>query len=227
MVNIKIKEIPKLDRPRERLIRKGSNSLSDAEVLAILLKTGTNNVSAMDLAKEIIKCAGGLENLNNITYHELLKIKGIGEAKACLVLALIEFSKRINQKQREIIGERFINPEIVFLYYQNLKNLAQEHFYCLYLDNKKKIIKEKLLFVGTLNYSMVHPRDIFKEAFLLDAVSIICVHNHPSGDTTPSQRDIELTNNLIKISELFGIEFTDHIIIGYNSYYSFLENNKI
>ena len=224
MVNIKIKEIPKLDRPRERLIRKGSNSLSDAEVLAILLKTGTNNISAMDLAKEIIKRAGGLENLNNITYHELLKIKGIGEAKACLVLALIEFSKRINQKQREIIGERFINPEIVFLYYQNLKNLAQEHFYCLYLDNKKKIIKEKLLFVGTLNYSMVHPRDIFKEAFLLDAVSIICVHNHPSGDPTPSQSDYRATDRIYECTQMLGIELLDHIIIGDGIYESVIKN---
>ncbi len=227
MVSIKIKEIPKMDRPRERLINKGSNSLSDEEVLAIILKAGTNNVSAKELAAQIINYCGGLEKLANITFHELLNIKGIGEAKACLVLAAIEFSKRINQKQREIVGVKLTNPEIVFNYFQNLNTLSQEHFYCLYLNSAKKVLKEKLLFVGTVNYSMIHPRDIFKEAFLLNAVSIICIHNHPSGDVTPSKNDINMTENLKQVGELFGIEIVDHIIIGKNKYYSFLENDKI
>lgn len=227
MVSITIKEIPKIDRPRERLMSKGSESLSDAEVLAIILKTGTNNVSVTELANQIINYCGSLENLNDITLHELLKIKGIGEAKACLVLAAIEFSKRISQKQREIIGVKLISPEIVFNYYQSLALLSQEHFYCLYLNSGKKVIKEKLLFIGTVNYSMIHPRDIFKEAYLLNAVSIICIHNHPSGDVTPSVNDINMTVNLKKVGELLGIEIVDHIIIGKNKYYSFLENGKI
>ncbi len=227
MVSIMIKEIPKIDRPRERLINKGSNSLSDEEILAIILKTGTNNVSAKELASQIIKYCDGLENLNNITFQELLNIKGIGEAKACLLLAVVEFSKRIKQKQREIIGVKLTSPEIVFNYYQNLGLLSQERFYCLYLDSGKKVIQEKLLFMGTVNYSMVHPRDIFKEAYLLNAVAIICLHNHPSGDVTPSSNDITLTENLKKIGDLFGIEIVDHIIVSENNYYSFLENNKI
>lgn len=227
MVNIKIKEIPKIDRPRERLINKGSESLSDEEVLAIILKTGTNNVSAKDLASQILNYCGGLENLNNITFHELTNLKGIGEAKACLILSALEFSKRINQKQREIVGIKLTNPEIVFNYYQKLGLLSQERFYCLYLNSSKKVIKEKLLFMGTVNYSMIHPRDIFKEAYLLNAVSIICIHNHPSGDVTPSEKDINMTVNLKKIGDLFGIEIVDHIIISKNNYYSFLENDKI
>ena len=222
-----MKEIPKIDRPRERLISKGPASLSDAEVLAIILKTGTTDVSVTELARRIINYCGGLENLSNITLHELLKMKGIGEAKACLLLAAIEFGKRINQKQREIIGIKLTNPEIVFNYYQSLKTFSQECFYCLYLDSGKKVIKEKLLFMGTVNYSMIHPRDIFKEAYLLDAVSIICIHNHPSGDVTPSVNDINMTLNLKKIGDLFGIEIVDHIIIGKDNYYSFLENDKI
>ena len=105
--------------------------------------------------------------------------------------------------------------------------LSQEHFYCLYLNSGKKVIKEKLLFIGTVNYSMIHPRDIFKEAYLLNAVSIICIHNHPSGDVTPSVNDINMTVNLKNVGELLGIEIVDHIIIGKNKYYSFLENDKI
>ena len=227
MVSIKIKEIPKIDRPRERLINKGSSSLSDEEVLAIILKTGTNNISAKELAAQIINYCGGFEKLKNITLHELLNIKGIGEAKACLILAAIEFSKRINQKQREIIGLRLLSPDIVFNYYAHLSMLSQEHFYCLYLNSGKKVIKEKLLFIGTVNYSMVHPRDVFKEAYLLNAVGIICIHNHPSGDITPSKSDINLTLNLKKVGELLGIEIIDHIIIGKDNYYSFLENDQI
>lgn len=227
MVSIKIKEIPKIDRPRERLINKGSNSLSDAELLAIILKTGTNNISAKDLAGQIINYCGSLQNLNNISLHELLNIKGIGEAKACLILALTELSKRMNKPQREITGVRLTSPDIIFNYYKNLGFLKQEHFYCLYLNNGKKVIEEKLLFIGTINYSMVHPRDIFKEAYLNGAVSIICIHNHPSGDVTPSKEDINMTLSLKKIGEFLGIEVLDHIIIGKNNYYSFLENDKI
>lgn len=227
MVSIKIKEIPKIDRPRERLISKGANSLSDEELLAIILNGGTINISAKELAGEVIKYSGSLGKLVNITFQELLKIKGIGPAKACNILSLIELSKRLNQKQREIINIKLNSPTIVFDYYRYLSNLQQEHFFCLYLDSGKKVLREKLLFVGTVNYSLVHPRDIFKEACLVNAVSIICVHNHPSGDLTPSKDDIKITTNLKQVGELLGIEIIDHIIISYTGYYSFLENSKI
>ncbi len=227
MVSIKIKEIPKIDRPRERLISKGSSSLSDEELLAIILKTGTNNVSAKELAGQIINYAGGLSNLNNLSLPELLKIKGIGEAKACDLLAVLELARRINQKRREILKVKLIHPQIVVDYYKHLTDLDQEHFYCLYLNSQKKVIGEKLLFIGTVNYSMVHPRDVFKEAYLLNAVGIICIHNHPGGDVAPSKDDEVITQNLKKVGELLGIEIVDHIIIGGDNYYSFKENDKI
>ncbi len=227
MVSIKIKEIPKIDRPRERLISKGSQSLSDEELIAIILSGGTVNMSAKELAGELIKYCGSLDKLNKITYLELLKIKGIGPAKACNILALCELSKRINKTTREILKVKLSNPNIVFEYYKDLKDLPQEHFYCLYLDNKNKVIKEKLLFVGTVNYSMVHPRDVFKEAYLSNAISIICIHNHPSGDVTPSREDEIITSNLKSVGYLLDIKIIDHIIIGNSSYYSFLENGKI
>lgn len=226
-MSIKIKEIPKIDRPRERLIAKGSHCLSDEELLAIILAGGTANVSAKELAGEVIKYCGGLDKFGNVSYPELLTIKGIGPAKACNILSLIELSKRLNQKQREITDVKLTSPDIVFNYYKYLKELSQEYFYCLYLDSGKRVLKEKLLSVGTANYSMVHPRDVFKEAYLTNAVSIICLHNHPSGDITPSKDDINMTYNLKQIGKLLGIEIIDHIIIGWDSYYSFLENDKI
>ncbi len=227
MVSIKIKEIPKIDRPRERLISKGSSSLSDEELLAIILKTGTNNISAKELASQIIKYSGSLKNLNRVTLPELLKIKGIGEAKACDLLAAIELGRRINQKRREILKVKLTHPEVVADYYQHLAHLPQEHFYCLYLNSHKKVIGEKLLFIGTVNYSMVHPRDVFKEAYLLNAVGVICIHNHPGDSISPSKDDEIVTKNLQQAGTLLGIEIVDHIIIGDNKYYSFKENDKI
>lgn len=227
MVSIKIKEIPKIDRPRERLISKGSKSLSDEELLAIILAGGIINKSAKELASEVIKYCGSINNLSKVSYLELLKIKGIGPAKACNILSTCELGNRINKKQREIVKVKLNRPDIVFEYYKDLKNLSQEHFYCLYLDSKNKVLKEKLLFVGTVNHSMVHPREVFKEAYLSNAVSIICIHNHPSGDVFPSKEDEMITNNLKEIGKFLDVKIIDHIIIGNDAYYSFLENDKI
>lgn len=226
-MNIKIKELPINERPRERLINKGVSSLSDEELLSIVLKTGTKDVSAKTLASQILKEIGNIQNLKNITFHELTNIKGIGAAKACLVLAIQELHKRMNRKRDKIIDVKITTPEIVYDYYKNIVNEYQEYFYCLYLDSNKKVLKEKLLFMGTVNRSMVHPRDIFKEAYMVNATAFICVHNHPTGDVRPSREDLEVTNNLNKIGRLMGIKLVDHVIISENKYYSFLENGKI
>ncbi len=226
-MNIKIKDLPQNERPRERLIEKGAESLNNEELLSIILKTGTKEKSAKVLASQILKYIGNIQNLKEITYHELINIKGIGKAKASQILALIELSKRINTKIDKITNLRFTSPAIVFKYYQDKINTSQEHFYCLYLDSGKKIIHEKLLFIGTVNYSLVHPRDIFKEAYILNATSFICIHNHPSGDVSPSKEDIEITNRIKQIGLLMGLALIDHVIVGKNNYYSFLENGKI
>ena len=227
MVNIKIKEISENQRPRERLINKGAVSLSDDELLSIILQSGTKNVSAKMLSGYLLKEVGNLKKLKNISYHELINIKGIGKAKACSILASLELSRRINMVQDKIIDRRMTSAINVYEYYKNIVTPFQEHFYCLYLDSSKKVLEEKLLFIGTVNQSMVHPRDVFKEAYLINATAFICVHNHPTGDVSPSKADIEVTIRLANIGMLMGIKLVDHVIIGEDKYYSFLENGKL
>ena len=225
---LKIKDIEKLERPRERLINKGVEVLSNEELLAIILKTGTKEYSAKELASFLIKELEGIKNLNNINYEKLKSIKGIGEAKACEIIASIELGKRINRELDNINNILLNKTSLVFEYYKDkLGNLVQEHFYCIYLDNKKKVIKDKLLFIGTLNHSIVHPREVFKNAYLCSASSIILVHNHPSGNVIPSKQDLDITKNLIAVGSILGIKVVDHVIIGKNNYYSFLENGDI
>lgn len=225
---VKIKDMSLLDRPRERLIKFGANNLSDSELLAILIGSGNNKNSAKDLASIILKKCDGVVNLDKMNYNFLTSIDGIKETKACNILAAIELSRRINNNVRDLNGIKLTNVELVFDYYKEiLKDETQECFYCVYLDVTKKVIKDKLLFKGTLNYSLVHPREVFREAFMLNATAIICVHNHPSGNIEPSNQDIDITNTLVELGLIHGVKVLDHVIISNNSYYSFLENNKI
>ena len=161
----------------------------------------------------------------DMTYEEFLQIDGIGKSKAMILMAAIELGKRMQRNIDTIQGKKFNQAKIIYEYYHNLLgDKKQEHVYCLYLDSKKKIIKEKLLFLGTINYSMIHPREIFKEAYLAGATALICIHNHPTGDVTPSKEDYTMTYHLKQVGDLLGIPLVDHIIIGKNHYYSFFEN---
>ncbi len=224
---MKIKELPLSDRPVERLINKGSEALSNDELLAIILRTGTNKLSAKDLALKILNHKN-LNEIVNITYEELLSIKGVGPKKACIVLALIELSKRLNQKVDTIKNIKMNHPSLLFNYYSEiLKTKKQEYFYAIYLDQKNRIIKDKLLFIGTINYSMVHPREVFKEAYIVGATGVVLLHNHPSGDVLPSNEDIITTKNLIDVGKLLGIKVIDHIIVSSSKYYSLYENGDI
>lgn len=223
-MSIKIKDLPLNERPRERLLYWGVEKLSNEELLSILLKVGTRNLSVKQLSEKILKEAGGMEHIRELTYEKLSKIKGIGHAKACVLLAAFEFSKRIEQP----VLQKIDGTEELYRYFkQECIGQKQEHFYCVYLDNNNQIINKKLLFIGTLNQSLVHPREVFKEAYSLSASSIICVHNHPSGNIVPSENDLHLTQKLVEIGQFLGIRILDHMIIGGNSYYSFLENGKI
>ncbi len=225
---VKIKDIPTSDRPIERLIQKGSDSLSNEELLAILIRTGTKGKSSKELASNILSSIKNIQELKNLNFKQLTQIDGIGPSKAAILLSTIELSKRMNQTVHTIIKKKGNNPAFIFEYYQSiLQDKTQEYFYAIYLDQAKTIIQDKLLFIGTINYSLVHPRDIFKEAYLLSASSIIIVHNHPTGNVLPSQNDIDTTNNLVKIGSLLGIKVIDHIIIGSHHYYSFFENGCI
>lgn len=224
MKDIMIKDINIEERPRERLIKYGSHNLSNEELLSIILKTGTKNSSVKTLANLILKEIDSISSLKDMTINKLTNIKGIGKVKAVEVLASLELGKRVYylKDKEDIILNNSTKVFEYFRYY--LMYEKQENFIAVYLDSKSRLISYKVLFKGTLNTSCVHPREIFKYAFLESAYSIIVIHNHPSGDVEPSLPDIELTNSLFKIGMLMGIKIVDHIIIGKTKYYSFYEN---
>ena len=219
-----IKDIIKSERPRERLLNVGASSLSNEELLSIILKTGTKNISVKDLSRTVLNEIHDITNLRDITYNKLIKIKGIGSVKAIELLASLELGMRVcytSLKDKVKLN----NSSIIFNYFKNLFiNETQENFYALYLNTKMELISYKLLFKGTINTSVVHPREIFRHAFLESAYSVIVIHNHPSNNTTPSNEDTELTNKLFEIGNIMSIPLLDHIIIGKDNYYSFYEN---
>lgn len=227
-MTVRIKDIPSLDRPIERLINEGVDKLNNEELLAIILKSGYQGASSKDVASILLSKIGNIKKLNDISYEELKNIKGIGSVKACTVLSLVELSKRINNTVDYFKGVKLNNVELVYNYYKDkIGSKKQEHFYAVYLDNQKKILGDKLLFIGTINYSIVHPREVFKEAYNLSASAIILVHNHPGNNPLPSTQDIETTNNLVKAGEILGIKVIDHVIVCENNYYSFLQNKDM
>ena len=224
-MNYKIKELPITERPRERLKLVGRENLSDKELLAIIIKTGTKERNVTDLALEILT-KHPIESLKNISLNKLMQIKGIGEVKAIEILACIELGKRIYIKQNKELN-RLQNAKEIYLATRHLFiNKEQEYLYALYFNTKRKLLETKLLFIGTVNESIVHPREVFKEAYNLSATYIVCIHNHPSNDTSPSKADIEFTNQLYQTGIIHGIKVVDHIISGEDNFYSFYEQKK-
>ena len=220
-----IKYFPDRIKPREKALNNGLESLDDIELLALFLRTGSKNQDVISLANTLLDEIGCLSNLGETTYEKLIKIEGIGQIKALQLLALAQLSKRIN----EINIKKFIyvnNPEIIYeLYRKKFEFVKQEHFIVLSLNVKNAIIGEQTIFIGTLSQSLIHPREIFKCVIINSASSFICLHNHPSGDVTPSKNDIEVTRQLLEIARLLTIPLVDHLIIGKNNYFSFKENN--
>ena len=224
---VMIKNVPKEDRPRERLLKYGSHYLSNQELMAILLGNGTRNESVMVLANRLIIHFEGLNLLKDATIEELTAIKGIGEAKGVLVLAAIELGKRMNKHRHE---ERYIirSPEDGADYVmEEMCGLNQEHFVVLFLNTKNQIFHRQTIFIGSLNASIVHPREIFREAVKRSCASIICAHNHPSGDPTPSQEDINVTRRLVESGKMIGIEVLDHLVIGDRKFVSLKEKGYL
>lgn len=209
---MRIKDISKDQRPRERLKSKGVQNLSDADLLALLLDAGTRGESAIDLGNRLIS-KNGIEKLNSLSLNELIQIKGVGIAKASRLIAAFELSKRVNSGK---ICEKIVkNPsDIASHYMEKLKDLKKEHFIAVFLDSKNKIIKDEIISIGTLNSSLVHPREVFKEAIKCSANSIILVHNHPSGSVEASEEDYLTTEKLKEAGNLVGIKVLDHLIIG-------------
>ena len=218
---MKIKEIPLKYRPREKLEKEGVITLSDSELLAIILKTGSNNQNVVELSNNLIY-KHGLEKLNNYSLKELQKIKGIGYAKACQIISLFEFSKRYKFSR---VSKIIKCSKDVFNYCKPLlENKKKEYFMVLYLDTRNNVVKHEIIFIGTVNSSVVHPREIFKTAVKESVCSIILVHNHPSGDPSPSPEDVNFTKVIFEAGELMNINVLDHIIIG-DDYFSFKDNN--
>ena len=214
-------------RPRERLIKYGVSSLSDQELLAIILKVGTKKRSVFELSNDILNELNTIDDLKDYGINWLLNIKGIGIAKACEVVASIEFGKRLFAKSVKEINKISCSEDVYSLMKYFLKDKKQEFFYCIYLNNKNVILERKLLFMGTVNRSVVHPREVFKYAYLSSASGIICVHNHPSGDINPSLEDIDFTKALISIGKIQDIPILDHIIVGRDKYYSMADNLEL
>lgn len=227
-IMLKFKELPDEDKPRERLLLYGAPALSNEELLMIILKTGTKKYSVKELAIQVLMKSGGIQNLKNMTVPKLMEIDGIGKIKAIELIALIELSNRIQTNISDMEMIRCTDPKVIIEYFHFLfRDTLQEEFYVLYLDNKKKFLDKKKLFVGSINRSIVHPREIFKEAYLLSASFMICIHNHPSGDPTPSEEDIRITEYLKEIGDLHAIYLLDHLVIGHNCYYSFYEDHLV
>ncbi|KYG91641.1 MULTISPECIES: DNA repair protein RadC [Metasolibacillus] len=220
---LKIRDVHEADRPRERLIRQGAQSLSNQELLAILLRTGTKEASVLALANRVLMDFEKLHALKHATFEEITSIKGIGEAKAVQLLAAIELGRRLAQKE---IDSRYTirSPEDAAAYLMpEMESLTQENFVALFLNTKNQIIHKQTIFIGSLNASIVHPRELFREAIKRSAASIICAHNHPSGNATPSPEDIDVTQRLQEAGIIIGIELLDHVIIGNHQYISMKE----
>ena len=215
---MKIKDLPEQNRPRERFLKYGPETLSDSELFAIILRTGTINENVIDVSNRLIK-EYGLDKLFECSLKELEKIKGIGPSKAMQILAMAELGKR--RASSKIPLKKITCAKDVFDYFhERLKDEKQEYFYILMLNTQNYLIGEHLISKGILDSSIVHPREIFKPAIKNSASKIILVHNHPGGDPTPSQEDLEITERLIKIGEELGIRVVDSIIISDSKFWN-------
>lgn len=218
-----IKDLNDNDKPREKLYKFGADKLSEYELIAILLGSGSRNEDVLTLSKKLWQYMSKFHRISELAIDDLMEIEGIGLSKACSIISALELSKRINI--RECVDNFSVgSPKSVADIFMNiLRDEMKEHFYVLLLDTKNKIISWDEISKGDLNSSIVHPREVFKYALKYSANSIICLHNHPSGDPTPSMQDIEITKRLQEVGNLVGIKLLDHIIIGYNKYISLKE----
>jgi DNA repair protein RadC len=216
-----IRDMPVELRPRERLLKEGPQYLSEIELLAIMLRTGSAKVSAMDLAATILGRCGGLKQLLDVSVEELGAFKGIGPAKTAQVLAALELGRRVAMAtawDRPSIR----SPEsVAALVMEEMRHLDREHFGVLLLNTKNQVLGREVISIGTLNSSAVHPREVFKVAIRRSAAGVILFHNHPSGDPTPSEQDIAVTKRLVEAGDIIGISVLDHLIIGDNRFTSF------
>lgn len=228
--HITMKDLPESERPYEKLFNCGAQALSDAELIAVIIKSGTKNLQSIEVARNILtlnKYEKGLIGLYNLNIHQLREVEGIGKVKAIQIMAILELSKRLS-KQQAIKEFQITCPEsIAKVYMEEMRYFRQEHFKAVYLDTKNNIIGDKDISIGTINATLVTPREVFTDAVKCSAANIIVLHNHPSGDPTPSNEDITTTQRLIESGAILGINLLDHIIIGNCEYISLKEKGII
>lgn len=223
-----IRELPEYERPREKMRREGSQALSNGELLALLLSSGTRNKTALQLAEEILALdPGGIVYLTECSLEELLSIDGVGQAKACQLLAAVELGRRIATTPRSIRDRVASTKDVANIFMERMRYYKKEFFNVLLINAKGDIIGEETITIGDISSSIVHPRESFSSAIKRGAAAVIFVHNHPSGDPEPSKEDIAVTKRLCRAGEILGIRVLDHVIIGDGKYRSFKESELI
>lgn len=226
---MKIKDLPDSSKPRERFLKHGKEALSDAELFAIILRTGTINENVVDMSNRLIK-EYTLDKLFDCSLKELQEIKGIGPSKAMQILAMSELGKRYNNSKSPV--KKITSAKDVYNHFkEKLKDEKQENFYVLILNNANNIVKEELVSKGVLDAAILHPREVFKPAIKYSASKIILIHNHPSGNPEPSKEDLDVTKQLIEAGKLIDIKVLDHVIIGdeenhEKGFWSWVEDNR-
>ena len=226
-MTVMVRDLPEEERPREKLIRQGAASLSDTELLAILLRTGTSSVSVLHLAEEVLPKYQdkGLVSIMNISPQEIASVHGVGLAKAATIVAAVELGRRLSTRAAQKL-EKIEGPEDVARYALPLLRYEQkEHFLVMLLDVRNRVLAMPTVSIGSLTASVAHPREIFREAIRYSAANMILIHNHPSGDSTPSREDIRITKQMMKAGEIMGIPVLDHVIIAGDGFLSLKEAN--
>lgn len=222
-VNQKIKDLPKIERPREKLMQYGPARLSNSELLAIILRSGKKGENVVVLSNKILKKFKA-ERLPAISFGELKSFPGLGPAKACEILACFELGKRLLKGKAAGL---YLKPEDVYRELRDIRDHKKEHFVIFFLDSRNQEIKREVISVGSLNANLVHPREVFEPAVKNFAAQVILAHNHPSGDPEPSEDDLELNKRLVEAGKILGIEVIDHIIIGKAGFLSFKEKGLL
>lgn len=218
---MKIKDLPQVDRPREKLEKYGVERLSDAEVVAILVRTGIVGKNVIELSRQVLKTISKI-GVEKISMADLLEIKGLGKTKAGQIIASIELGRRLLKDKK---SELLLSPENVWNEMKDLRESKKEHFVVFYLDTRNQIIKREIISIGTLNASLIHPREVFEPAIKNFTAQIIIAHNHPSGEVEPSEEDIAVSRRLIEASKILDIEILDHVIVSKSGYKSMKESD--
>ncbi len=222
--NLRIRDLPEGEKPREKLRKHGPSALKNYELMAVILGKGTRREGVLELSRRIMAQYGGQAIFTEGDVGKVEKVLGLSPVQACQVVAAFELGRRMFGRHSEVFLR---SPEEVFEYAKDMARLRKEHLRGLYLDTRNKLIRDEVITIGTLNESLAHPREIFHPAVEVHAAAIILVHNHPSGDPFPSRDDIELTKQILEASKIMEIEVLDHVIIGSKRYYSLKENTEI